>query len=175
MNKDLVDQALAIIGDGARQRNSVEFAMNFVSRAKSSSGRYSSLDLSSGRYGTLTKGQKIAARQFAKALKNLESALKSADLSMDLRLGFPMDGIDFKEWQARAEEAAKTPLRATGPTNPAKNIAAQKAAQLLEAARIPVSSTRGGKFCKLAAILFGDPEADLFYQCRKVIADRNRD
>ena len=56
----------------------------------------------------------------------------------------------------------------------AKRVAAEEAALLLERAGIPLALRRGGKFCRLAAVLYGDERADLFHHCAAVKKNRNR-
>jgi hypothetical protein len=130
----------------------------------------------SGRYGTLTKPQKEAADRFATALHRLEIARKSEDLADDVRLGFPLDEIDFERWRARAKAAACTKLDGTNPNKPnaAKLYAAEAALRLLEAAGQDTPLTRKGPFCRLAAILYGDPRVAFLHHCRAVKADRHR-
>ena len=126
----------------------------------------------SGRHGTLTKAQKTAAGQVAAALKRLENALKnSAD---DIRLGFPLDKIDFERWHTRAKAASNKELCKQNPPDQAKLYAARNAAQLLIAHGRPLPLTRKGPFCQLAAILFGRQGEDFLHHCRAVVMDLKR-
>ena len=68
-----------------------------------------------------------------------------------------------------AEDTDQTPRRDSFN----KELAALVALQLMRKHVKPVSTTKHGAFCQLAALLFGDPTADLQYQCRAALA-KNR-
>ena len=51
-----------------------------------------------------------------------------------------------------------------------KWFAARVAYQLMHDHGLPINAERKGKFCKLAAILYGEPKADLYHQCGAVLS-----
>jgi hypothetical protein len=61
-----------------------------------------------------------------------------------------------------------------------KHDAVAAAASILASHRLPLtatpksSSTEASVFCRVAAVLFGDPRANLYHQCRVFIESRNR-
>jgi hypothetical protein len=74
------------------------------------------------------------------------------------------------EWLNRAARAQTHP---TGPPfrieAEKQRIAAEHACELWQFSTKKISAAKGSKFCQLAALLYGDPKADLQYQCRKVL------
>lgn len=112
----------------------------------------------------LTKEQKVASRKFAIALQRLEPALKNAPWCVTV--GFPLDEADLRHWREKADTAAATKLGRPDPSNRAAQSAVRTAAALLRKYRQPLNVTRCGKFCRLAAIIYGDARADLFRQCQ---------
>src|SRR5215471_12238470 len=90
----LVAEAMKIIGKTAKKRK-VELAVilgrRFVERARNFK--------ESGRYGVQTSEQKEAARQLLVGLHRLRSALNNPNLVKNLKLGFPMDEIEFQMWE----------------------------------------------------------------------------
>jgi hypothetical protein len=53
-----------------------------------------------------------------------------------------------------------------------KWFAARVAYQLMRDYSLPIRAERDGKFCRLAAILYGDPKADLYTQCCTVLSKK---
>jgi len=53
-----------------------------------------------------------------------------------------------------------------------KRLAADYALDLCERFGVKATTARTGKFCLVAAALFGDPNADLQYHCRKAISQK---
>jgi hypothetical protein len=158
---ELIKEALRILGDGARKAGAVQnirYNMQAVQRQKNYK--------SSGDYGTLTKPQKTAARRLAAALRRVEVAAKNPNLAFDAQLIFSFDVEGFELMRRAAEAIAYQKLAPPSPADGAKSYAAKAAARLLLKHGLPLNVTRGGKFCRLAALLYGDPKADLFRQCR---------
>ena len=157
----------------------VRLGIGFIERKKNTK--------SSGRYGTLTKEQKKAAKQAFLALRKLEIALASKDLAHNLRLPLdedplfvwaPDENLSFAEWRKRLKGAANKPLGKPTPSKPARKYAAEAAAKLWKIAfgpERPMRTTRSGKFCQLAAALYGDevPTAMSNY-CRELLNGRRR-
>jgi hypothetical protein len=128
----------------------------------------------SGLYGVRTKQQKQAANKVAVALRRLEDALKSEHVTLKENRCLPFDEIAIKFARERFEAAAKTKLGPPNRTDLGKKRAALAAARLLQKHNLPVKVSRDGKFCRLAALLYGDEEADLFRHCRAYKNDPNR-
>lgn len=119
---------------------------------------------------TVTKKQKIAAKSFERALRLLETASKNPELAYELRDGFPE--IDFKRWRDKIDAAVTRDLwMAKDGNDYCKLYAARRAALLLTAHNIPLKLTRKGDWCRLAAILWGEPEADFLHHCRLAKAE----
>ena len=53
-----------------------------------------------------------------------------------------------------------------------KNIAALLAYDLLRQFNQKISITKGSAFCKLTALLYGEPRANLQYTCRRLLEDK---
>lgn len=160
-----LDQALTILGAQARSdariRRRITADMRFIRRLKNWKA--------SGKYGVRTKTQKEAAQKLEVALKRLQDAIENPDLPIDLRpQRFDKTDLDFL--RNRALEVAYSDM-VPDASSPAKRFAAEAAAKLLSAQGLPVRATRRGPFCRLAAILYGDPSADLFHHCRQVRTD----
>ena len=139
---------------------------------------------------TSTKVQKAAAEDLEQALHRLERALKNPNLADDLRDAVPVEVVDWeqwdedvaearsrylstvKQWRERAAEARNRDLSWLGKSgNSAKKNAARYAARLLIAHNIPLTLSRRGSWCQLAALLYGEPKADFLHHCREAKAD----
>jgi hypothetical protein len=133
------------------------------------------------------KSAKKATQRLAVALRRTVLALKDPNLPLEVRLLFGFDfergsGVrfdveDLQRKQAATAVIANTALKPPTRTDPVKRYAAHAAAVLLVAHGRPLNLTRKGAFCKLAAILYSDPKADLFRHCHAVKAaklDSNR-
>src|SRR5258708_15437881 len=121
----------------------VRLGIGFIERQKNAK--------SSGRYGTLTKEQKKAAKQAFLALRKLEIALASKDLAHNLRLRLnedplfvwaPDENLSFAEWRKRLERAANKPLGKPTPSKPARRCEAGAVPQALEKALRPEPTMR---------------------------------
>ena len=55
-----------------------------------------------------------------------------------------------------------------------KRLAADYALDLCDQFGVKTTSARTGKFCRVAAALFGDPDVDLQYHCMKALAKKRR-
>jgi hypothetical protein len=160
-NKRLVARAMTIIGPTARLavvEQAIFYETIFIPRVKTWK--------QSGLYGVRTKQQKQAANNVAVAIRRLEIALKSKHLTLKDKRCFPMDEIALKFARERFEASAKTTLGPPKRTDFGKRRAALAASGLLQKHNLPVNVARRGKFCRLAALLYGDEKADLFCHCR---------
>jgi hypothetical protein len=118
--------------------------------------------------------QRIRARQSKqakRAIKQLSTALRRANrprggLPEDLRLVL---GLDRMIHHLAAYEAAH---RKPKPDAIRKRLAAEYALDLCEHFGLRTTTARTGKFCLVAAALFGDPDVDLQYHCMKAISQK---
>lgn len=169
----LVDQALKILGDGARETDAaltIDYAIRVMPRHKNWKR--------SGDFGIQTKIQKKAVQRLATKLWQAAIALKDPNLPLDVQLlfehdsevdaGFRFSVEDLERTHAVIAAKANKPLKPPTRADEAKRYAAEEAAQLLVAHGLPLNVTRKGKFCRLAAVLYGEPDADLFWHCRAV-------
>jgi hypothetical protein len=163
----LLEQALRILGDEARNNKAtvrgIKIVRNHVERLKEWR--------TSGLYGTRTKDQKKAAQQVAAALRKLKGSLKRC--ASILVGGFPLDDYDFEKWIKRADEAGTAEIPKQNPKDQASLYAARAALAFLRDYRLPTPLTNKGRWCRLAAILYGEPDAHFLHHCRRV-ADLDR-
>jgi hypothetical protein len=128
-------------------------------------------------YGN-TKADKTKARQIVKALRRVEVLVRGFQ-----KPNFPLRGFPFAElakWkQVFAKTAVPSSKKNTRLNALKKRLAVAEAYQLLKdygpARRrrgrdLPsITATKGGKFCSLAALLYGEPKTDLTNQCKAYI------
>lgn len=158
-DKPMVQQAVKLIGPSACQED-VEYDMDAVAVMNTTA-------LSNRK--AATKRAKRAAGRLAAALRRVEDAAKSQDLDTSISL-FPRETIS--KWKRHCEKLAKTLPRKPAPNADAKRLAAAYALNLLRKYDKHVATTKGSNFCRLAALLYGDPKADLQHQCRAVLPER---
>jgi hypothetical protein len=119
---------------------------------------------------TSTKSQKKAAEQFASALRRIEIALPELFNDPDFPVrGFPK--AELLKWRPILEEIGDSRSRKRPQMNALKKrLAVAEAHQLLQKyGSRRVTATKNGEFCRLAALLYGDPKADLINQCKAYI------
>jgi hypothetical protein len=114
----------------------------------------------------VTKADKGKARQIARALRRVDDLVRDFN-----KRDFPLNRFPFDEltkWKKVFTKMAGTPSRKTTRQNALKKrLAVAEAYQLLKKyGSERVTATKSGKFCRLAALLYGDPKADLINQCR---------
>ena len=118
--------------------------------------------------------QRIRARQSKpamRAIKQLSTALRRANqpqggLPKDIRLVLGLDRM------IHHLAAYGTANRKPKPDAIRRRLAADYALDLCERFGVKTTTARTGKFCLVAAALFGDPNADLQYHCRKAISQK---
>ena len=148
-----------------------------------------------------TKRAKLQAGRLSAALKRLLLTLNHPDLDADLRSVFPdMDvpGIlakDFArtvprraaddwlqwhetgrwldEWLQRAQAAQSKKGRTIRLDATRKKQASLHAVWLLRVFEKDVSSVKGSRLCRLAALLYGHPNANLQRQCSEILRTEN--
>jgi hypothetical protein len=119
---------------------------------------------------TSTKSQRKVARQLAIVLKRIGNALPELFNDPDFPVrGFPK--AELLKWRPILEEIGDSRPRKRPQMNALKKrLAVAEAHQLLRKySSTRVTATKGGKFCRLAALLYGDPKADLINQCKAYI------
>jgi len=120
--------------------------------------------------------QRIRARQSKqamRAIKQLSAALRRANqpkggLPEDIRLVLGLDRMIHH--LAAYGKAHRKPQ----PDAIRKRLAADYALDLCDQFGVKTTSARTGKFCRVAAALFGDPDVDLQYHCMKALAKKRR-
>ena len=169
-------KALALLGPGAR-KTQVHFTIVFVERAKQ------------GRHGKLprTQREKDLVKRAASALRKFRATVALPDFPSGARDAILGDEVIYlkKDGQLRGwfvrqqrllDEGAKADTRRNPSFGAAKRQAAKQAAFLLRRQKLPVTATRAPKrslLLRLAAILYGVENANLYRQCRP-IAKRER-
>jgi hypothetical protein len=93
---------------------------------------------------------------------------------------FAFREVDFKKQIEVCDRLADQPSGHPKRSATKQRLAATEAYHLLRYYDRSVNTTRGGKWCDLSAILYGDPLADLFHYCcqlaklHRSLEDRNR-
>jgi len=119
-----------------------------------------------------TKAAKRTAVRLQKALDKLQDALADPDLHESLR----PDGSGIKAKRLTAWREKAVAFRDQAKAKPLdvdmalKVSAAESAYQLLKRFKIKIVMTKGSTFCQVAALLYGDPKANLQNACRIVIS-----
>jgi hypothetical protein len=126
--------------------------------------------LDQARIGYRSKLSRTAARRIVVALRRVLHLLNSRHLDVSLRF-FPR--AEIHKWKIHCEELAKANARKF-PREKAegKRLAAAAAYELLyfyQSREVAEDASDGSRFCKLAALLYGEPTANLKNQCRAEI------
>jgi hypothetical protein len=111
------------------------------------------------------------SKQAKRAIKQLNAALRRANqpkggLPEDIRLVLGLDRMIHH--LAAYGKAHREPK----PDAFRKRLAADYALDLCERFGVKTTTARTGKFCLVAAALFGDPNVDLQYHCMKAISQK---
>jgi hypothetical protein len=183
-----VDMAFRIIGPSAR-RNIVEEAVEFGRKLVE-------LQRQVGGGVALARKKQRAAEHLAAAIRKTVAALNDPDLESSLREDFPVDAtkalaiggfIDFDRvvemgpqeilqiYVELVEQSAVLQSLCPPGMGPAP-VAVILAAELLEKFDLPITTTRKptrSKFLRLAAVFYGDPEANLYKHCCEFKKPRN--
>ena len=112
--------------------------------------------------------------------KTVDSSEKLKEWLEDLEAKKPgMSAADkWKEW-LETKPGKRPNLIDIKPGKPKpdayeKRLAAGAALHLLETCGIRPTSTKTGKFCRLTAVLYGDPQADLQHHCQELLPPSGR-
>lgn len=153
-----IKQAMDIIP--TLRRRDVQLAINSVEEQKKA--------IASGRFGAMTKGQKKACAEVEAALRRLQIALRAVPRVYE----FPLDDNELTKLRNSYDQAArlKSVAQRYRSIDYGKRQAAKEAVRLLKKCEVPLTTTKSGLFCRLAAILYGKPDANLFHVCRTVKA-----
>jgi hypothetical protein len=116
--------------------------------------------------GPTNKLQKVALSKLARSLQDLNAALKNANLPR-YYLRFFEPEQKRKELEKEIEKLASSALKPPKRSSRLQSYAVALAADLLDRHNLPRPITREGKFCKLAAALYGKNSPDMFNHCRK--------
>jgi hypothetical protein len=161
LRQELVRQAIALIKPKEEARDECQYEITLSDAAID-------MALLDDRFATAPKRKqaKKAVRRLASALRRVEIALLGV-VNFDLRIPMPIDDDLIRNWREDVELIAKTPSgKLTRESAERKRLAVAEAHRLLEKYGAAITPTRGSNFCRLAALLYGDPRANLRNQCR---------
>ena len=122
------------------------------------------------------KSTKVALRKALAALRRLKEAYAQLPDEYVRTRALDVYAIDWDQLRKHAT-AFEQDLN-TKPKDPFKYVVHRKwfvarvTYQLMIDHGLPTGAEREGKFCKLAAILYGDPKADLYNQCCTVLSKK---
>jgi hypothetical protein len=115
-----------------------------------------------------TKAAKTAVDRLAAALRRVDVALKSKDLEEYTRLQFASIAADWQYWLERHKSKV--------PSGTLTRMDAERKRRAISAAHVLMKkygadgaaedTRKSSDFCKLAALIFGKPTADLSNQCK---------
>jgi len=172
-----VDAAVKIIGNGRARRADIELVVDHMNKLCQRAKRTQSRE---------SKSQKQFAKQYGAALRKVITMTNKA--STDFRVvpllyfSAPQPGIDKEIFDhehflhhlqvlARiCERWEKSKLGKPKPSANEKQLAAKAALILLRKYNIDPTTTKTGIFCRLAAVLYGDKDADLQHHCRLALS-----
>jgi hypothetical protein len=121
----------------------------------------------------MNKTEKKAIAQAAKALRRWNATLTNPKLPTFVGKLLPATLAELRKLQKELEQWGDVSLRRPRrPTIYFKRYAARLAGSLLQAHGLPLKTTRGGRYHRLAAAIYGDKSADLFNHlrfCRDVV------
>jgi hypothetical protein len=111
------------------------------------------------------KPAKQAAARLAAALRRVEVVAKHKALGIDVHLFFPY--AEIAKWRSDMEKRAKAkaPIKTARKDADAKRRAVSAALSLMRYSNVP-NADKGRHFRKLAALLYGEPSANLVKQCQ---------
>jgi hypothetical protein len=172
-----VQEAIKIIGDEA-QRPDVEWIMDHVEKLREQWKH------------TRSRGdRKEFAKQYRAALRKVVTMTQEAPTDFRawpfVRINAPKLGIADEMFDhshllrhlglliSFCDGYDKLKLDKPRPSAEEKRLASWAALFLFETCSMTPVTTKGSKFCRLAAVLYGDPRADLQHHCRHVFAERN--
>ena len=163
---ETIDAALKILKPGARYDECRELIEYRILDREFELGQKSAISYSR------TKPAKLAAGRLGDALRRVDHLLKDKNLDVEIELCFPKGAI--VEWLARCQELAAAPSlkKAIHLQAEKKRRAVQEARGLMQrfgSSDVAISAKPGGDFCRLAAVLYGEPNADLRNQCRVAV------
>jgi hypothetical protein len=115
-----------------------------------------------------TKQSKRDTQKLAAALRKVNILTRSQSLDPSIREDFPRDVLD--RWIAECDEIGAAPADRKARWQPWKTDAAWCALDLLRKYGCEISVSKKGAFCRLAALLSGEPRADRTFICKQVFA-----
>jgi len=165
---NIVQRAVALIDPGedeklrAQCKNAVHVALSMT--------RGSAKDIQRVAQRRGKPGKQAIARLY-KVLQDLERAIGNPNLSRDLQRVISPD--DLASMINRVNEERITTDKQRYPYKASKKLAAaEEAHHLLQQFHKKISMTKGSAFCKLAALLYGEPHANLQWTCRRLLKDK---
>jgi hypothetical protein len=172
----IVDAAVKIIGEDRARRDDVKVIVDHMIKLCERSERTRSRE---------SKNQKQFAKQYSAALRKVIAMTRRAPTDFRalplLKISAPQLNINNEVFDhehllrhlellnAICESWEKSKLGRPKPDSYEKRLAAEAALGLLKAHDIDPTTTKAGAFCKLAAVVYGDPSDDLQYHCRAAL------
>jgi hypothetical protein len=168
---EIVRRAVKLIGTAAC-RSDIEYTLNV-------------LEVTQTNIEFRSKSSKKAAEQFYGALRKVRSIARK--LPANLRFAMFADWADerdqfyngdlnfsraIRQLMEASDRYAKEPSGKPERSAYKKRLAAEEAMWLLRKYGLDVVTTKGGDFCRLAALLYGKPQADLQRHCRAALQHR---
>jgi hypothetical protein len=114
-----------------------------------------------------TKREREASKRLASALRRVQIAAASADVDPVIYTTFPH--LEIHSLIKFCDRIERDRARLEGRDEPWKVVAVIRALFLLENYGREVTTTKGSRFPRLAALLAGEPKADRTYLCREVL------
>lgn len=161
-----IRRALALIAPASQSRKACRYDVETA---------IIDLEHCGNRIGEEFKRTKLAAGRLAAALRRVERLIKNENaLGNHVHLFFPH--AEIAKWRSELEKtaSAKAPAKKTQKDANAKRRAVHEALGLMRHSSAAIEVKRGSVFCKLAALLYGKPTADLTNQCKASISLRKR-
>ena len=113
-----------------------------------------------------SKEDRLDRRRVFNSLRRLTPLLRNLKM---WPLGLEKFRADVEHWVAVYEAELKRPARKPKPSAMDNQLAAEAAVHLCDEFGIEPSTTKAGPYCRLAAVLYGDGQADLQKQCQRVL------
>jgi uncharacterized protein (DUF1786 family) len=115
----------------------------------------------------MNKTEKKAVARTAAALRRWNATLADPNLPTSVGKLLPMPLAELRKLQKKLEQLGHVKLRRPRrPTIHMKSLAAAVAGCLLQQHKLPLKTTRGGTYHRVAAAIYGDKSADLFNHLR---------
>lgn len=157
--KKRVDAAMNIVGDAVTRRQ-VEEALVY---------HYTHLvhfPRPTDRYLFEHKGQKIAAKSLARAIRRLEYLLNDRE-QWPITRDSPVTVAALQAWREKIDKSAEAKLVNKGGYDKFKRHAVKAAAAFCQKHNLPLKASRHGVFCRLAPLFYRGIGSNFYQLCRE--------